>query len=298
MLPRIHLFGGFSITPYGIAIALAFIAALWLTVRLAHRRGIEKALVMDVSFYIIIAAIVGARLYFVLQHWGAPYMHTFGQALMIWDGGLVFYGGFLGGLIAVLIYVKVKKVSLLAFMDILAPATALGYAITRIGCFLNGCCYGAPTNLPWGVVYPPDAPVYSEPNSVAYMMQGTPVHPVQLYATIINAILCLFLIWMLGRAKQTGTTAFWYFLIYPVYRFGAEMIRGDNAFQAVQFGLTIPQWTAVILTVWALLVAWAVHVAGRRGLNRDHAAWLGLATTPIGAWVYALAGKAQPSKTD
>ena len=98
---------------------------------------------MDISFYIIIAAIVGARLYFVLQHWGKPYMHDLGQALQIWDGGLVFYGGFLGGLIAVLIYIKAKKVSLLAFMDILAPATALGYAITRIGCFVNGCCYGA-----------------------------------------------------------------------------------------------------------------------------------------------------------
>ncbi len=98
MLPRIHLFGGFSITPYGIAIALAFVAALWLTLKLAHRRGIDKALVMDISFYIIIAAIVGARLYFVLQHWGKPYMHDLGQALQIWDGGLVFYGGFWAGL--------------------------------------------------------------------------------------------------------------------------------------------------------------------------------------------------------
>ena len=298
MLPHIHLFGGFSITPYGIAIALAFVAALWLTLKLAHRRGIDKSFVMDISFYIIIAAIVGARLYFVLQHWGAPYMRSVGQALQIWDGGLVFYGGFLGGLIAVLIYVKAKKVPLLAFMDILAPATALGYAITRVGCFVNGCCYGAPTNLPWGVVYPPDAPVYCEPNSLTFLMEGTPVHPVQLYASIINALLCLFLIWVLGRAKQTGTTSLWYFLIYPIYRFGAEFVRGDNAFQAIQFGLTIPQWTAVIITAWAVLVAWAVHVAGRRGLNRDHAAWLGLATTPVGAWGYALAGKAQAQSSN
>ena len=130
----------------------------------------------------------------------------------------------------------------------------------------------------------PDAPVYCEQNSLAFLMEGTPTfHPVQLYATIINILLCLFLIWLLGKAKQTGTTSLWYFLIYPVYRFGAEMIRGDNAFQAVQFGLTIPQWTAVIITAWAVLVAWAVHVAGRRGLDRtrscrlarlgDHSGW-------------------------
>jgi phosphatidylglycerol---prolipoprotein diacylglyceryl transferase len=291
MIERIHLFGGLSITPYGVAIAIAFAAALWLALRLAPRRNVDKSLITDLSFWVIIAAIAGARAYFVIQHWGKPYMREIGQIFSIWDGGLVFYGGFIGGLIAVLIYIKYRKASLLAFMDILSPATALGYAITRVGCFLNGCCYGSPTDLPWGVVYPEFAPVYNEPNSMAFLMFGTPVHPVQLYATLINLALCLFLVWMLGKAKKTGTTALFYFLIYPIYRIWAETIRGDNRQQAAEFIFTYPQWTAIIITVIAIAIAGAVHVASKRGRDRDQTAWLGFATTPIGAWIYALGGK-------
>ena len=161
--------------------AIAFLAGLWTASRRGLRRGFTAEQVLDVGPWLILGAILGARIVYVTTYWreqfaGGPIWEIF----MIQHGGLVFYGGLIGAALGGILYARIKKLPLWKLSDVLAPSIALGYVFGRIGCFLNGCCYGKACSLPWAVRFPADNP--NHPPTF-------PVHPTQIYDALLSLAL-------------------------------------------------------------------------------------------------------------
>src|SRR5262249_5517470 len=157
----------------------------------------------------LVAGIAGARLLFVLLQWSYFREHP-GHIARIWEGGLSFQGGLAAALVAGYIYCRRRGLSFLQMGDILAPGVALGYSIGRIGCFLNGCCYGAPTNLPWACQFR-DPPITGP--------LTPPSHPTQIYASLLNLGIFALLLMIWRRQRVAGQVLWSYLLLYAVYRF-------------------------------------------------------------------------------
>jgi phosphatidylglycerol:prolipoprotein diacylglycerol transferase len=148
---------------------------------------------------------------------------------MIQRGGLVFYGGLIGAALGGMLYARMKKLPLWKLGDVLAPSIALGYVFGRIGCLLNGCCYGKPSNLPWAIRFPADNP--NHPPTI-------PVHPTQIYDALLNLILYAGLAWLYRRKKFDGQVFGTYLLGYACTRSFVELFRGDYTPIHVHGGLT------------------------------------------------------------
>jgi len=161
--------------------------------------------------------------------------------LAVNKGGLVFLGGFLFDLAAVIWFAKRKNIPLMKLLDVLAPGSALGYAIGRVGCFLNGCCFGCPANLPWAVKFPAGSLAYSYyPNQM--------VHPTQLYAILSMTLAFLILLLIYRRKKYDGQLFYWFLVFYGSYRLIVEFFR----FSPIHWlGLTPSQWIAAVFIALA-----------------------------------------------
>ena len=211
--------GPLSIHWYGVMVALAFLAGLWTASRRGLRDGIAAEKIVDLGPWLIVGAILGARTLYVVSYWresfaGKPLEEIF----MVWKGGLVYYGGLVGASIAGILYTRLKKLPLWKVADIVAPSIALGYVFGRIGCLLNGCCYGRACNLPWAIRFPADNPL--QPPTF-------PVHPTQIYDSLLNLGLYAFLAWLYRRKKFDGQVFGVYLVCYAVLRSFVEMFRGD-----------------------------------------------------------------------
>lgn len=236
-----HLFGNISIKAYGLMIAIAFIVSIFAARKLAGDEDLPKDKFVDLGFWVIISAIVGSRLLFVLMNLER---FSFIDALKIWDGGLTFYGGFILALGVGLLFFRLNKINIWRGADIIGVVLPLGYAITRIGCFLNGCCYGKPTDLPWGMTFPPESAAGSH-----YI--GTPIHPVQLYASLISIVFFLILFWAYRRKKFHGQIIWGYIFLYSIYRFFIEFIRGDKT--PMVWNLTSMQYFSIVLFIISIV---------------------------------------------
>jgi len=171
---------------------------------------------------------------------------------MIWRGGLVFYGGLIGGAVAFIVAARILKMDLLKSADTVAPAVALGHGIGRIGCFFAGSCYGKPTDLPWAVVF-------TDPRSLAQGVLGTPVHPVQIYSSLSLMALAVVLIRIRKVSRFEGQVIASYGILYGILRFAMEFLRGDpRGFLAIS-GVTLSTSQVISLVVVPLSVAaWAI----------------------------------------
>ena len=193
-----HL-GSLPIHSYGVMIALAFLAGLWtVTLRARHDPALRGSgdKIADITLWLMAGAIVGARIVYVTTYWkeefaGQPLIEIFA----IWNGGLVYYGGLIGAALAGFIYIRWKQMPLWKTADVFAPSIALGSVFGRIGCLLNGCCYGRACNLPWAISFPPDNPLHPP---------TYPVHPTEIYDALLNLGLYLFLAWLFRRKKFDG----------------------------------------------------------------------------------------------
>jgi phosphatidylglycerol:prolipoprotein diacylglycerol transferase len=215
--PEAFKIGSLTIYWYGVMVALAFIAGLWTAVRRAPRDGLAPDKVADLAPWLIVAGLVGARALFVLSYWKEYFAdQPWWEVFMIRHGGLVFYGGFIGAVAAVILYARWKQLPLVKLGDTLAPSIALGHVFGRIGCFLNGCCHGAACTLPWGVRFPAE-----------HASGGQPVHPTQLYEAGLNLLLYAGLAWLHRRKTFHGQVFGVYLLGYAVLRAGVEFFRGD-----------------------------------------------------------------------
>jgi phosphatidylglycerol:prolipoprotein diacylglycerol transferase len=200
-------------------VALGFLAGLWTASRRSLREGIAAEKILDLGPWLIIGAIAGARLLFVLTFWreefaGKPLLEIFA----VWRGGLVYYGGLIGASLACVFYARLKQLPLWKLADILAPSIALGHVFGRLGCLLNGCCYGKACNLPWAIHFPADNPLHPP---------TTPVHPTEIYESLLNLALYAALAWMFRRKKFDGQIFSTYLVCYAVLRSFVEIFRGD-----------------------------------------------------------------------
>ncbi len=258
---------GLELHPYPVMLALAFISCTLLACRKSWVRGEGFVLTPHAGLWAYLGALIGAKTFWILQYSEARYLW---RIVFIWEGGLVYYGGLIGGLLALTIHLLLRRIPLIKAGDIAAPYLALGQAITRIGCFLNGCCYGTPTDVPWAVRFPPGAWVYRaqlregliEPSTATTL----PVHPTQLYMHLGLLGIFLLLKRCLDRKPFDGAVVLLYMFAYGVLRFVAEFFRGDSARSIL--GMTVSQAISLALVVLALV---GFATVARRGtcLVRD-----------------------------
>lgn len=238
MLPDFHL-GPIPIRPYGLMLLLAFGCALWLAARLARQRGLDSELFWDAAVPVLVSSIVSARLMYVLLE-----LKTFladpVDILRIWSGGLSVHGGVIGGILAGWVFTHRRKVPFLPYVDVAAPAIALGQVIGRIGCLLKGCCHGGPTTLPWGLSF--------------YAGDPTRYHPAQLYESAGSLLLMGLLIWRLRRPHTPGQILAAYAGGYSLVRFATEYFRRGITGQLSAFGLTEAQIASVAIAAVAVTV--------------------------------------------
>lgn len=251
--------GSFTVHWYGVMLAIGMLLGLWTASRRALRVNISPEHVFDSGIWIILSAVAGARFLYAISYWdrlmsdplypSAPWTEVF----MIQRGGLVFYGGLIGGVIGGLLFVWRKKLPLWKFADVLAPSIALGYVPGRLGCLLNGCCFGSPTALPWAVHYPPE-----------HETHAAGVHPSQVYDSLLNLLLFLALAWLFRRRKFDGQVFAAYFLGYAITRSIAEAFRGDYPpARYVATWLTPAQFLSVIIFGAGALLYWRLWLRSR-----------------------------------
>jgi phosphatidylglycerol---prolipoprotein diacylglyceryl transferase len=241
-----HL-GSFPVHSYGVMIALAFVFGLWTATRRARRENISGEVIADVTLWIMVGTILGARTAYVVTYWNDEFAgQPVSEIFAIWHGGLVFYGGLIGAIIAGTIYLRWKKLPLWKIADVLAPSIALGSVFGRIGCLLNGCCYGRACDLPWAISFPADNPLHPP---------TTPVHPTEIYDALLNLGLYFFLAWLFRRKKFDGQIFATYLICYAITRSFVEYFRGDYNDAHHHFGLTPAQFVSVPIFVTGLALA-------------------------------------------
>ena len=241
MYPELLHIGPLTIHSYGALYALGILVAVSLSEYLYRRRGGEPDVIMDMALPVVIGVILGARAMFILVE-REYYIQNPLEVFMVWKGGLVFYGGLIGGALAFLITAKVMKLDVWRVADIVAPGVAFGHALGRLGCFLAGSCYGRPTNLPWAVTY-------SDPTSLARDILGIPVHPTQLYSAAFLILLSAILVFIGSRSSFKGQVIATYGILYGTFRFFIEFLRGDPRGTVVLADITLSTSQAVSLVL-------------------------------------------------
>lgn len=256
MHPILLQVGSFSIKTYGFLIAVGFLAGISLALRDAKRLGYDQQIILDIAFYIIIGAIVGSRIFYVLINFSHYLQHPL-AVFKIWQGGLVFFGGFILAVVLALWIIRKNRLPVWRTLDIFAPSLAVGVFFGRLGCFSAGCCYGKPCDLPWAVTF-------TNPHSLAQL--HTPLHPTQLYASC--GALITFCILYLTRKKKffDGQLTLMWVILYSGFRLIEETYRGDFRGDLV-FGMyTVSQVISVVLIAAAVI---CFPVLKKRGRTDD-----------------------------
>ena len=255
MYPVLIKIGPLTIHTYGFLIAIGFVIALLLAVRQAKKTGFPHESIVDIGFYVLIAGIIGSRIFFVMTNW--PYYKNHPVDIVkIWEGGLVFYGGMLFALPAAIWYAKRKGLHLWSTADIWAPSIAIGHAIGRLGCFCAGCCYGTPAkDIPWAVTF-------TDPESLAIL--GVPLHPSKLYESA-GEFINFFMLILFRRHQSFKGQIFWmYILNYSIIRFVVERFRGDEVRGFIFPGFSISQGISVLMLITAVVfLVWLKRKKGQ-----------------------------------
>lgn len=243
--PIWHL-GPIPINWYGITMAVGFLVAGYLVWRWAPRHHVAREKVEAIMIWIIVGSVLGARFYYVVQNDFGSYLREPWRMLAIWEGGLAYFGGLFGAMLAAFLYTGREGLPFSRVADLFAPAIPIGAAIGRISCGLAGMDYGTPTKLPWGFVY-------TNPNSYA-PIDGIPRHPDQFYELIGDLVIAGVLIKLRGKLPAGGLFLA-YLILFSILRFFLFFVRGSVA--PVALGLKNAQWTALAI----LLVAVPVFIA-------------------------------------
>jgi phosphatidylglycerol---prolipoprotein diacylglyceryl transferase len=224
MHPILLSIGSFNVPTYGVLLALALLAAIYSVVRLGRREGFDSGRLMDFSTWIIIVALVGAKVLMIVTDWN-DYRHNLGE-IFSWatiQAGGVFYGGFLAAVLFSLWYIRAHRLPLWKVFDVYAPAVALGQGIGRLGCFAAGCDYGKPAHSSLAVIF---TNPYS--HELVGVPLGIPLHPVQVYESLAALAIFGFLLWWYPRKTRDGEVFLIYLTLYAVARFFLEFLRGDE----------------------------------------------------------------------
>ena len=231
MHPIIAKIGPFIIYSYGMMVAIAFLFGIFIAKREAVRKNIKPDLVYDLGFYLLIGSIIGARIYYILFFGLKDFSEDPMSIFKVWQGGLAIHGGILGGVIAGIIFSKVRKVSFWALADLIAPSIILGQAIGRIGCFLNGCCFGMPIK-----------PLFGLEN-----------HPTQIYELILDFAGFLLLWNLRKKVNFVGGLFLLYLMAYGVIRIIVSQFRADNVY-LWNTALTLAGLTSILMFIIAMIL--------------------------------------------
>ena len=230
MYPELFRIGSFPINTYGVFLALAFLCAILITVKLAARDGLPREKIYDLCLWMLLSSLVGSKLLmlFTEPEYRAQPLQLF--SLDFLRSGGVFYGGLIGAIFAGYFLMRRYKLPWWKTADACAPGIAIGNFFGRQGCFAAGCCWGKPTNLPWGVKF----------SALGHEITGVPIgvslHPTQLYESFAMLIVFFFLLWLHKRRYFNGQVILFYALLYSVVRFTIEFFRDDP--RGDLFGLT------------------------------------------------------------
>lgn len=252
MHPLLLEIGGFTIHTYGFLVALGFLAGVYTMRRLARFYRLSEERIVDLAFWSLILGFVGSRLLYVITQWDY-FAENPSHIIRIWEGGLVFYGSPMVLVPFLMWYIPKNRLPFWTTMDIAVTGVVIGHAFGRLGCFSAGCCYGKPTDSWVGVRF--QSPL------VESSIQGTALHPVQLYET--GALLVLFagLLWLHRRKEFPGYVTFAYFIIYAAIRFAVEFFRGDDL-RGFVFGGTLS--TSQFVAIWVVILSVVAFVVKQR----------------------------------
>lgn len=260
MHPILFNLGPIRLPTYGALMVTALLVGLWTAVRLGRREGLASNRLFDFSTWLIVVALVGAKLLMVLTNWSyySQYPGQLFSSSTFLAGG-VFYGGFAAAVFFALWYTRRYKLPVRKVFDLYSPAVALGLGIGRLGCFAAGCDYGKP------VASSALSVVFTDPRAqeITGVPLGIPLHPTQLYESLASVLIFGYLVWLFGRKRYDGQVFIHYLVTYAVARFGIEFLRGDE-----DRGFVFGQWlsTSQFIALLALGTAavLAVYFRSRR----------------------------------
>jgi len=252
MYPEIFHIGSFPINTYGVFLAIAFLCAILVAVRLAARDGLPRERIYDLSLWMLLGGLIGSK---ILMLFTEPEYRDHPLQLLSLDflrSGGVFYGGLIGAVLTGYFLMKRYKLPWWKTADACAPGIAIGNFFGRQGCFAAGCCWGKPTSLPWGVKF----------TELGHQITGVPtdlyLHPTQLYESFAMLIVFLFLLWMHRRKRFNGQVILLYALLYSIVRFSIEFVRddprGDIFGLTTLTGLSTSQMISLVIGIAAAVV--------------------------------------------
>jgi phosphatidylglycerol---prolipoprotein diacylglyceryl transferase len=245
--PRLIELGPLTIYSYGVLLAAAYLLGLKLAMVRAKARKLDAARILDLGIYIIISALIGAKVLLLVTDFNA-FRNDPRELLTLARSGGVFYGGLIFAVAVALTYISRKGLPLWTTCDVFAPGIALGHAIGRFGCFFAGCCYGKPSSLPWAITFH---------DSFAAANVGTPLdvplHPTQLYEAGAELLILVVLLLTEKRGKPFAGRTFWlYILLYAISRYVIEMFRGDP--RGTVFIFSTSQFISILLAPLAVIM--------------------------------------------
>jgi phosphatidylglycerol:prolipoprotein diacylglycerol transferase len=250
MLPKLISFGSFYLPTYGVLVAIAFLVALWITIRLGKSAGLGSEQVTNLATYCAIAGLLGAKLFMIAFDWQERDYGNHPGSIFSLDNlqaAGVYQGGLLLAIFTAIFYMRGQHMPILRTCDVFAPGLAAGHAIGRIGCLAAGCCWGLECHLPWAITFTNNEATTGVPI-------GRPLHPTQIYESLGNAAIFAFLFWRFRKPHRDGSIFGEYLVLYSILRLGVEFFRYHE--QGLYFGLSLTQWISLgtlIAGIWLLV---------------------------------------------
>jgi phosphatidylglycerol---prolipoprotein diacylglyceryl transferase len=259
MHPILFSFGPIKIFTYGFFLALAFLSAIYLAGREAGRTGLPVGRFFDLCFYVVLAALVGSRLLYVLLEWPTFWAHPM-KIIALWEGGLVFHGGVIAALAVAIYFIKRYGLPWRTSLDALAVGLPVGQFFGRIGCFMAGCCYGSAADLPWSVVF-------TAPETLCPLRE--PLHPAQLYEAFLALGVFGVIYRLRTRKRFEGQLVLTYFCLAGLVRFAVEFFRNPEDYRGPVLWGWMPMTQAVAVG-FAMITGGLLWYFWRRASGRNN----------------------------
>ncbi len=228
---------GIPLFGYGFMMFIGFSAATWVASRRVLTIGQPPEIIWDMMMWALIPGLIGARVIYLTQNWdrvfaGKQGLQKLVAAIALWDGGIVFYGSVIGGILGIIVYCRSRNINSIALFDVIAPSLFVGEGFGRIGCFLYGCCFGRACDRPWAVQFPPDSLTFEklvERGTILPDAASTiPLHPTQIYSSVMAFLLAGILSWYFRRRPFDGAVMALAWILYPINRYVLETLRDDE----------------------------------------------------------------------
>jgi len=259
MHPILFEIGGFPVYTYGLLLAAAYLLGLQFALVRARARGLDGNRIMDLGIWIIVSALVGAKAMLLIVE-RDKFGWSWNELVNLFRSAGVFYGGLIAAVAVALFYLWRHRMPVWTVTDVFAPGIALGHVIGRLGCLFAGCCFGRPTEMPWGITFHSEFAAQNVGTTL-----GIPLHPTQLYEAGAELLILAVLLLTEKRGRPFPGRTFWtYMLLYGVTRFIIEFYRGDSrgTIDFLQMSLSTSQFVSLLIVPLSLVM---LTLLGRRG---------------------------------